>query len=99
MIKNISIFKVTEKKNETSPDYRVTAKVGEAYVDCGAGWIKESKNGKYISIKFKDEYGDKCGFALVEESMSKLPESKQTTSAGTPVPFPNDVINVDEIGF
>lgn len=99
MIKNILIFKATEKKNETSPDYRVTAKVGEVFVDVGAGWIKEGKAGKFISIKFKDEYQDKCGFALVEESMKKLPESKQTTSAGTPVPFPNDEINPDNIPF
>ncbi len=99
MIKSISIFKVSEKKNEQSPDYRVTARVGEAFVDCGAGWIKEGKAGKFISIKFKDEYQDKCGFALVEESMKKLPESKQVTSAGTPVPFPNDEINPDNIPF
>lgn len=91
MIKNISIFKVSEKRSETSPDYRVTAKIGEAFVDVGAGWVKESTKGKFISIKFNDQYQDKCGFALIEESMEKLPESKQVTSDGTPVPFPNDV--------
>lgn len=78
MIKNISLFKVTEKKNESSPDYRITAKVGEVFVDCGAGWIKDSKGGKFISIKFKDQYKDQCGFALVEEDMKKLEETKSS---------------------
>jgi len=90
MIKNFSIFKVSEKKNDAQPDYRISAKVGEAYVDVGAGWIKDSKAGKYISVKLRDEYQDKCGFALVEVSSKKL-ESEMTTSDGRPVPFPNDV--------
>lgn len=86
MIKNISIFKVTEKKNEKSPDYRVTAKVGEGFIDVGAGWIKDSAKGKFISIKFKDQYNEQCGFALIEEDMKKLEGTTPTNSDGSPVP-------------
>ena len=67
MIKSFSCFKVNEKENDNQPDYRLSAKIGEDYVDIGAGWIKESKNGKYISFKLRDVYREKDGYVIIPE--------------------------------
>lgn len=67
-MKNFSCFKVGEKKSEKEPDYRLTAKIGEEFVEIGAGWIKESSKGtKYISFSLSKPYKDKKGWKLVEE--------------------------------
>lgn len=92
MIKNFSCFKVSEK-NEGQPDYRLTAKIGEAYVDIGAGWIKEGAKGKYISFSLGKPYNDKPGYqitteASVAEGMEKLHEVAAAEN-----------INIDDIPF
>jgi uncharacterized protein (DUF736 family) len=74
MITNFSCFKVSEKKSDQSPDYTLSAKVGEQYVNIGAGWIKESKGTKYISFKLSDPYMDKPGFTI---TMSDVPEKAE----------------------
>jgi len=51
---NFSIFKNLKKEKESQPDYTITTKIGEEYKTIGAGWIKEGKNGKYISCKVDD---------------------------------------------
>ena len=73
-MQNFSIFKVQkDPSNSKLPDYRISIKVGDEYVEAGAGWIKESKNGKYISCKLNDAYLDKRkGFEIVEK-ISKTP--------------------------
>lgn len=73
MTQYFSIFKVTKDPNNTKlPDYRISIKVGDEFVDAGAGWIKESKNGKYISCKLNDPYLDKRkGFEIVEKVNKK----------------------------
>ena len=73
-IKMFNIFKNTKKTKEGQPDYRMNVKIGDNYVECGAGWIKDSKNGKYISCKLNDVYVDHTkgtatqGFVLVQEN-------------------------------
>lgn len=65
---NFSCFKVTEKKNEKEPDYRLTAKVGDEFIEIGAGWIKESAKGtKYISFSLSKPYKDRKGWKLIEQ--------------------------------
>jgi len=66
--KNFSCFKVTEKKNDKSPDYRLSTKVGDEYVEIGAGWVKETEKGKYISFALSKPFNDRKGWALVEEA-------------------------------
>lgn len=65
--KHFSCFKVAEKENEKQPDYRLSAKVGEEFVEIGVGWIKEGNSGKFISFKLADIYKDRSGWKIVEE--------------------------------
>jgi len=103
-IKNFSIFKVKDKKNDKQPDYRLSTKVGDVFVDIGAGWIKETENSKYISVKLADAYkgfkGDKPGFELVEEKpLGMAPkEVAKVVKDMDKVVYPED-INADEIPF
>jgi len=54
-IKYFSLFK-NDKKKETQPDYKISVKVGDVYMDAGAGWVKDGKKGKYLSCKLNDEF-------------------------------------------
>lgn len=65
-MQNVSIFKNNNKKKETEPDYTMSAKQGEAFVEVGACWIKDGAKGKYFSCQFKKPYQDKKGFQLVQ---------------------------------
>ena len=55
---NFSLFKNTYKEKENQPDYvcSVYDKETNKSTKIGGGWIKEGKNGKYISISIDDEY-------------------------------------------
>lgn len=68
MIKQFAIFKAKEKKNEKSPDYNISVKVGEKYLNVGGCWLKEGKGGKYFSCKLSDGYQDRKGFSITEDS-------------------------------
>lgn len=73
MNKNFSIFKAKEKKSEKAPDYNISLKVGEHYVNVGACWLKEGKSGKYFSCKLSDGYTSKDGkktqgFVITQET-------------------------------
>ena len=61
MNKNFSIFRAKEKKSDKAPDYNISLKVGEHYVNVGACWLKEGKSGKYFSCKLSDGYTSKDG--------------------------------------
>ena len=65
MITQFAIFKNNNKKEGSKePDYNLSTKIGEEFVDIGAAWIKEGKNGKYFSIQLKKPYKDKKGYYL-----------------------------------
>ena len=55
---NFSLFKNTRKEHENQPDYICSTFDKEKKVSTriGGGWIKEGKNGKFISIAIDDEY-------------------------------------------
>lgn len=99
MSKNFSIFKNTHKKEgSTAPDYKMSTKVGEEFVECGACWLKDSpKGGKYFSCKLSDLYVDKekgtarQGFDLIAEPL--VEEKKE------PCIDPVSGVNCAEIPF
>ena len=80
-IKNFAIFKVANKKNEKSPDYTLSAKVGEEYVDIGAGWVKDGAKGKFISCVLSNPYVDhvkqtnRKGFHLMADNETSIAKS------------------------
>lgn len=98
-IKNFSIFKNTHKKEgSTQPDYKLSVKIGEEYIECGAGWIKEGKSGKFISCKLSDAFADhtkgvaRKGFVLNiegETDLVKTYENNQNVEEVNPneIPF------------
>lgn len=70
--KYFNCWKNLKKDNPKSPDYNLSASYKDendeyVNVDIGGGWIKEAKNGKYISFKLKDANGQYKGFKIVEE--------------------------------
>lgn len=90
MSKNFSIFKNTHKKEgSTAPDYKMSMKIGEEYIEIGACWLKEGKSGKFFSCKLSDVYVDhtkgvaRKGFVINEEpsngkDMPKMVEEVDT---------------------
>lgn len=72
MIQNFSIFKVDNKKQDKDPDYRISVKLGDEYVEAGAGWIKTSPKGtKYISCRLSKPYKNRKGFVLASTDMEE----------------------------
>jgi uncharacterized protein (DUF736 family) len=74
MLRNFSCFKVKDKKKPEHPDYHLSAKIDNEYVTIGAGWIKDSPNGKFISFKLSEPYGARDGFFLQLEKAPMQPE-------------------------
>jgi uncharacterized protein (DUF736 family) len=66
-IKSFAIFKNTNKTKDTQPDYRMSVKIGDEYLDLGGAWIKEGKSGKFISCKLSDARDTRKGFRIVIE--------------------------------
>ena len=55
---NFNLFKNKYKETDTQPDYicQVFNKETNESTKIGAGWIKEGKAGKYVSISLDDEW-------------------------------------------
>lgn len=66
-IKSFAIFKNSHKEKDGQPDYKISAKIGEEFVEIGGAWIKEGKNGKFFSCKLSAPYKERKGYKLVEE--------------------------------
>lgn len=64
MIQNAALFKNGRKEKDNQPDYILSAKIGEEFVEIGAAFLKEGKNGKYFSIALKKPYKDKKGYYI-----------------------------------
>lgn len=78
MIKNFSIFKAKEKKNDKSPDYNISFKVNDKFVTAGGCWLKDGKGGKFISCKLSDGYKDLRGFSITsDEEVSSLSDEEK----------------------
>jgi uncharacterized protein (DUF736 family) len=72
----ISIFKNKYKKTDKHPDYKITLKIGDKFMNYGALWIKETKNGEKFMGGFleKDTYQKKE--TPREETNEDVPEIK-----------------------
>ena len=83
-MKNFTITKNKFKKEGSSmPDYRMSAKIGEEFVEIGGCWLKEDKNKqKFFSCKLSDLYVDhtkgtaRKGFVITEEPKVEKEEIK-----------------------
>lgn len=105
-IKNFTIKTNQNKKADNQPDRILCAKVGEAWVDIGAGFIKEDKNGnKYLSAVLANPYEGtnkeglpfkREGYVIVSEAYLKQLESKGTTSKSEDFP---DGLSLDDMVF
>ncbi len=56
---NTNMFTITKnkfkKEGDKLPDYKLSTREGETYIECGAAWMKTSANGaKYISVKLAE---------------------------------------------
>lgn len=105
-MKNFSIFKAKEKKSEKAPDYNISLKVGDHYVNVGACWLKEGKAGKYFSCKLSDGYTSKDGkqtkgFVIEQEKegTTLTPEEVQAIKTAREKEELNNFINPDFIPF
>ena len=98
-IKNFSIFKNQNKKKDTQPDYRLSTKIGDEYVDIGAGWKKTSKDGtsSFISVKLSDAYETRAGFHLeIEVPPMKVVDDRPVEKK---MAYPKETIDPDKIEF
>ncbi len=103
MINSFSIFKNTRKEKETQPDYNMSAKVGDEFVDIGACWLKDGKSGKFFSCQLKKEYQDKKGYEIIEIGKDTTPEPKSPENAPQSrvgaVEYPTEDIKSEDIPF
>ncbi len=88
-IKTFAIFKNQHKKEEKHPDYKISIKIGDVYVEAGGVWLKEGKAGKFMSCKLSDARDTRPGFRIETE----LPQIKSVAVNEV------DNINPDEIPF
>lgn len=65
------IIQKATPKNDKAPDRRISARVGDTWVEIGAGWVKKNKNGdSFISCIMRKPYQDKKGFIIIEDNDS-----------------------------
>ena len=79
-----ALFRNDKRGNERAPDYRGDANVNGELVEIAA-WIKEGKNGKFMSLSFKPK-GDRPAppFDLMQPP---TPASRHHRNATYPEPF------------
>jgi hypothetical protein len=69
-ISNFAIFKNTKKEKETQPDYTMSVNTGTKeqpqYTDVAGIWLKEGKNGKFMSGMMKTPFQEKSGWTIEE---------------------------------
>lgn len=107
-IKTISLFINTDKRTKPKPqgvedkrpDYIVSAKIGEAFEEIGAGWKKTTKPSEkfpegrqYLSVSFKNEI-DVSESTVTSEQVQKINALKETHNKNI-----SDDITVDDIPF
>lgn len=85
-IKDFVIFRNNYKKSDKAPDYILKTKIGDSFVEVGAGWKKAVK-GKvdekgnpvtYISCRFKE---DKPKTDLTPEEVKAIQEARNAELA------------------
>jgi len=87
-MENIKLFnlqKNTQKKDDKQPDYRISFKEKDTFIEGGACWKKQDKNGNtYLSCKLSDEWKDhtdatkfRRGWHLEADNGSKFAPDEQ----------------------
>lgn len=99
-IQSFSIFKNTKKEKETQPDYKLSAKINDEYVEIGAGWIKDGKSGKFISVQLKKPYDSRDGYEIIpiKDVVSPIIPKFERDSRGNPIGG-DKPITADDINF
>lgn len=73
---NSGVFFKNEKKSEKAPDYKGKLNVNGKEFEI-AGWVREGKNGKFISLKVSEPYnkedGNKAANQQAETFKDELP--------------------------
>jgi len=71
-IKFFDLHKNTRKEKDTHPDYNLSFKSEDSFVNGGACWKKQDKNGNtYLSCKFGEAYQDRKGYHIAEDGSTK----------------------------
>ena len=79
--KIFAIFKNNDKKNENHPDYNISFKVNDKYLNIGGCWIKEGKSGKFFSCKLSNGYKEIKGFHIERDTDLTLEETMKIQKA------------------
>ncbi len=90
---NFSIFKNTDKKNDKAPDYNISAKIGDKYVNIGACWLKDGAKGKFFSCQLSKQYQDRSGFHI------EIDTPKVETPMTSSQPDGSEAIDTSQIPF
>ena len=90
--KVFAIFKAQEKKNDKSPDYNISMKIGDKYENIGGCWIKEGKSGKFFSCKLSEPYQQRKGYEITESKGALTPAFNAEN-------YPKNDISPEEIPF
>lgn len=96
MYKIFNLQKNKYKKADTQPDYRISFKTEDAFVEGGACWIKKDKGGNtYLSCKLGDAYRDftdetktRKGWHIEEDTKIKTEDEEANEALSTE----NDVV-------
>lgn len=89
------VLPVKDKKSDKSPDFRVTAKVGEQWVEIAAAWKKSSEKGSYLSLKF----GDHVTVQVGEPSWKKKDDTENDFATLTTPKAPSAGVNPADVPF
>lgn len=59
IIKSFSLFKARESGNEKAPTHKLSAKIGDEFVEIGSAWTKATAKGdKYLSAQLAKAWVD-----------------------------------------
>ena len=94
-----AIFRNKYKESDKQPDYKMSTKDGEEFVEIGACWLKEGKDGdKYFSCKLRESFQDKPGYEIVGLNAEETAKAEETVDKEDSVTS-DGTINVDDIPF
>lgn len=83
------------KKSDTQPDYRISFKTEDSFVEAGACWIKkDSKGGSYLSCKLGDKWVDHTDKTKTRKGWHIEEDTPENASIE-----PETVSSSDDVGF